>query len=356
MIAGVGITSFAYTKFIWSETLCIFLPLFVICLFIKTTMVKNPFLRHLLSIFTAFVLAVSPAAHPRLWLLVAAFILTVIIAKYILHVKSFYTVSFLPALGVFLAFQVYISLIRSPLNLLGFGGAGNTLHALIGQLFYFATSTWGFGMLGVCLCFSVFFIKNKKALPKEQALMFSFVYFTFFYNMFMLIISAVQGGVMLAGEQARQDMFIFGRYIDGGVPFVLILTLCYLFIYGLDFRKLLQAIIVLGVVFAAFLNFTAPLMVKASAPSTESIQGFSPLRIGFEIDSVFDCIRDVLFYCAVSCFCELCGKIPRIYDFALCGNRRIIYLHTHGVRLSAARKSAGGICQRKNLCNIGICL
>jgi hypothetical protein len=365
LLSGVGTAAFAYTKFIWSEALCVFLAFLTFWLFIKTAQTKNRVLRLLLSFFTAFVLALAPAAHPRMWALVLAFILTVIYANYILRVKTVMMAGFLPVLAVFLAFQVYVSeelnaisggqVLLSPLGGLGTAGSGNITLALLGQLYYFAVSAWGVGILGICLCFSFFFTlfaNRKTPLVKSQALFAAFAFFTLFYNVLTLIVSAFRGGGLLADGTGGQEAYIFGRYIDGTMPFVLIFTLCYVFITGLDFKKLLHAIIALGAVFTLFLGFAAPALVRAgmsgSPLNAESIQGFSPIRIGTMIDAPITTEGIYFTVSATFCFIALlvvlvnCAERYRAHMISFCATLIIIYscLHSMLVYLPHEARSA----------------
>ena|GEM_PF-918651 len=334
--AGFGAAAFAYSKFIWSETLCVFLPFLLALLFIRSSEVKNRFLRFILSVFAAFVCAFAPAAHPRLWLLVLVFILTVIFATFILRVKSILFASFIPLFVILAAFQVYVGEyltaitrgqpVSSPDFYINFGGLGNFFTVLTGQLYYLAVSTWALGTLGVCLCVSALWEyrenrRRKAPYPDSRMRRFgnadsSFTAFAFFvlvYNFFMLISSAAWGSAL--DLTLYQDSFIFGRYIDGAAPLLLVFTLCYIFIKGLDFKKLLYSTIMLGGIFALFFTFTAPKLVTVKQLRPESIQGLSPVRLGSAIDAPID--LDGLFFTVSAMFCF----VALLIVFICCANR-----------------------------------
>jgi hypothetical protein len=246
VVAGAGTAVFAYTKFITAETLSVFLPFLFLYLFTRTANVKNRAARFFLSFFTGICLAFAPAADSRLWALAAVFILTVLYSKYILGVKSMSFVGFFPAFAVFSAFQLYITeQLTGNFVVHGGGILQNAAESLTysEQLYNFAVSTWGIGVLGVVLCFSMF-IKLRKT-PKNcqlpivnYQLSVAFAFFALVYN------SAMQ-------------------FTGSASPLLVLFAFCYIFMYGLDFLKLLITAITLGIIFA--INYTQALIPEISA-------------------------------------------------------------------------------------------
>jgi hypothetical protein len=213
VVAGIGTAVFAHTKFIGTGTLCVFLPLLLFYLFTRCIDVKNRAIRFFLSVFAALILSFAPAADLRLWMLVPAFILLVLYSKYILCVKSVSLFGFFPALTVFTALQLYVSE-----RLMGeFFARGTESFPFIGQLYHFAVSTWGIGVLGIVLCIAAFRQKNS---PLK-----GFAFFTLIYNAFML-------------------------FSDSASLLLVLFALCFIFIHGLEFRQLMCSAIALGAVFA----------------------------------------------------------------------------------------------------------
>ena len=349
IVAGVGTAAFAYTKFIWGETLALFLPFLVLWLFIKASKTKNRFLRHILSILLAFVLGAAPSADSRLWTLTLVTILVVISAKYILRVKSVYLTTFLVPLVAFTVFGMYtgerinaaemgLESVPFPAFALEFAGMRSILHAFTGQLYYFAVSTWGLGILGMCLCVPTIFtaVRNRKNnIESGKPYLAVLALFAFLYNVFMLIVSALHGARLLEAGQVSQDMYIFGRFIDSASPFMLVFVLCYVFTHGLDFRKLLYAIISLGAVFALFLNFTAAVMTAHDTLSPESIQGFSPARISTAVNEPVN--MDGIFFIVSATFCFIallvvlvsCAERYRKHVISFCVALAVTYSCIH---------------------------
>jgi hypothetical protein len=181
----------------------------------RTVNTKNRAARFFLSFFAATVLAFAPAAEPQLWTLVITFILLVFYARYILRVKTFSFPGFFPAFAVFTALQLYIN---ERLN----AAVGFNFFAvsdISANLYYLAISTWGIGILGVCLCVCAFVQKDS---PLKM-----FAFFALVYNAFMVS-------------------------IDSASPFLVLFAFCYIFIHGLDFKRTVFAALALGIIFVIY--------------------------------------------------------------------------------------------------------
>jgi hypothetical protein len=333
VVTGVGASAFAYTKFIWSETLCVFLPFLLFWLLTKTSGTKNRFLKFLLSVFTALVLAFAPAADPRLWALVLSFLLSVIFARLFLRAKPVSFAGFLPASAIFAALQMYTG---EQLNAAsGFSESAGLfslspqeyMQAFLGQLYYFAVSTWGIGVLGICLCIALF---TKLSAKTENKLLVVFAFFALAYNTLTLLMSAYGAASSLA---FYQGFYIYGRYIDSASPLLLILALCYIFIHGLDFKKLMFCTISLSVIFRLFFTLVLP---ESFILAVHSKQGFSPVRLGTGIDAALT--SDSLLFAASAVFCFVallfvfvcCAERYRKHIISLCLCLTVLYggLHT----------------------------
>lgn len=340
IVSGAGAGAFAYSKFTWSETLCVFFPFVLVWLFIKAAGVKFPVLRVLLSLFAALVCALLPAADSRLWGLVVIYILTVILSKYILKVKSFSVAVFLPSFAACTLAQVYAGqrltggtlLSAAPQN----AEIGTYLSALLGRFYYFAASTWGLAVIGAYLCVTVLSeafrsarSKNKKTENLPQSLFFAaFALFTLTFNLITLFIPP-------PAHEAGQQAYIFGRYIDSSVPLMLVFVLCYVFMHGLDLKKLLHSAIISVAVFMLFFAFTVPVMTDADLLGTHSIQGLSPLRLGQAQGAPFT--QENLFFTVSAVFCFMAlfvvficnAERYRRHMISLCAGLVLIYSCLH---------------------------
>ncbi|MCL2698570.1 MAG: hypothetical protein FWE74_10890 [Oscillospiraceae bacterium] len=229
VIAGAGTAVLTYTKFITTETLSVFFPFLFFWLFIRTSDVKNLFLRFLLSLIAGALSALAPVADSRLWVLVAAFILTVLYSRFILRVKTISFIAFFSSFAVLTAFHVY----TNGFILWGVGDAAPYVE----RLYHFAVSTWGIGVLGIILCVSAF--RRADSPPALKA----FAFFALVYNA-----AAIGQGL---------------SHIDSASPLLVLFAFCYVFIHGLEFNRLLITAITLGIIFAV--NYSRALISEVSA-------------------------------------------------------------------------------------------
>ncbi|MCL2696638.1 MAG: hypothetical protein FWE74_01000 [Oscillospiraceae bacterium] len=226
LVAGISAAVFAHTKFITAAVLCVFLPFLLFYLFIRASNTKNRVVRFFLSLFTAAALGFAPAAEPRLWALVISFILLVFYSRYILRVKTFSFAGFFPAFAGFTVLQIYINE-RLTGELFAWGAIQGDY---IAELYFFAISTRGIGVLGICLCVSAFMRKDS---PLK-----AFAFFALVYNTFML-------------------------FTDSASIFLVLFAFCYIFMHGLDFKKTMFSAITLGIIFILYYN--AALLAEVSA-------------------------------------------------------------------------------------------
>lgn len=226
-IVAICTAVFAHTKLITAETLCVFLPFLLFWLFISAANTKVRAVRFFLSFFAAIVLASAPAAHFRLWTLVITFILLVIYSHVILRVKAISFVGFFPAFAGFTVLQLYINQRLT--------GEIFTWRAIqsdyIEQLYRFAVSTWGIGVLAIILCVS--------ALRRRNPLLKAFAFFALVYNAFL--VSA-----------------------DSAPPFLVLFAFCFIFMHGLDFRMTTITAITLGIIFVLYYS-------EASLPEVSAV-------------------------------------------------------------------------------------
>jgi hypothetical protein len=309
LVCGASVAAFAYTKLIWSASLSVFFVFLAFLLLAKTFGTKNRLLRFLLSVFTGAALAFAPAVSPDMWALAAAFVLTVFFARYMLRVKVLFLWGFLPSLAGFSLLQGYIGLrltaaargeaVASP----GFGGYMSSiisfdsgfLHGLLGSLYYFAASTWGIGVLGICFAAFIFAgLRKAKPAAREEQLFVLFAFFAVTMSVFAILQSI-----------GKDYYFMYGVFIDAVTPLVLLLALAYIFLHGLDFKKLLCSTLAFGVIAVLFLNITAPHIERRMEELTEipvtHIQGLLPLRPGLAVDAPLD-VQNA-FFTASAVFC-----------------------------------------------------
>ncbi|MCL2638816.1 MAG: hypothetical protein FWD48_10670 [Oscillospiraceae bacterium] len=216
LVVVVNTAVFAQTKLAGGETLRVFLPFLLFYLFIRSANAKNRAVQFFLSFFAAIALSFAPAADSRLWTLAITFILLVLYARFILRVKAISFAGFFPAYAVLTALQVYLNwLLTGEFVFRGVGDAAPYAE----QLYHFAISTWGIGVLGLCLCIRAFW--------RAESPLKLFAFFALLYNSFMTS--------------------------GGSAPvFLVLFAFCYIFIHGLDFVETLSAAFTLGIIFTVY--------------------------------------------------------------------------------------------------------
>lgn len=305
-VAGAYCCYFAHTKFAWSETVTIIFPWLILWLLLRAEELKSRPARAFFAILLGFCCALSLGAHLRL----IAVVLAVFAALGIQ--KLFFRRAVVPFLPFFLSFIVSGTpvlilsvVIRQSLwlcsdsvllqntaeNFLlqiaaGFSaenGIGRFFVTLFGQLYYFVTATWGVGAIALCLFGAILTrcIRRKKAgeaLGYDSASL-GFVFFVFF----SVILTVLFGTFYRFGSESLteyQDMTLFGRFLDGVIPFALVLVLVILFTRSVELNKLLAASGILGVIYLAFFSATLPIILEGKATRIAPILALYPLRIG----------------------------------------------------------------------------
>ncbi|MBR1832894.1 MAG: magnesium transporter, partial [Ruminiclostridium sp.] len=82
------------------------------------------------------------------------------------------------------------------------------------------------------------------------------------------------------GYSVYQDTMMFGRFIDGVVPFALVFVLIMLFTHSISVNKILGAAVVLGIIYTAFIFTAVPVILECGSTRIAPVLGMYPLRIG----------------------------------------------------------------------------
>ncbi|MDR0222068.1 MAG: hypothetical protein LBI38_00820 [Oscillospiraceae bacterium] len=318
-VCGMYPAVFAHTKFIWNETFCLVFPWVAALIITAACNAKNRVYKHFLSALLALTLTASVCAHPRLASVAAAAVAAALFARFYLKKKVIFLSSFIPALAVFSAGFFVLTgelvslmwgsggvILRNTLSdffpvleRLFMGDAdtwARLLKAAAGHLYYFTSSTWGLGVLGVCLFIGALAgrrrVFGKEKQPVKSAAVLSVNERFLVFSAFALLSALFSGAVSVLfksgadGFTEYQDAVIFGRYMDGVIPLTPAFVICYVFLYGLDLRKLLPAIVALGGIYTAFFLLCARTLVNAPNVSVYHVLGLYPLRIGEKVDAL----------------------------------------------------------------------
>ncbi len=310
--AGAYCCYFAHAKFAWSETSALVFPWLLLWLLLRAEDIRKKWARVLFALLLGFCCALALGAHNRLIAVVAA-VAAALAAQRIFCKKS--AVPILPfllsllvsgasvlILSVVLQQSLWLWTDPSLLNntvenflaqaAAGFSaenGVGRFFATLFGQLYYFVTATWGAGAVAFCLFAAVFrrCVRRKRTGGDQEdpPAMIGFSFFAFFSVVLTILISTLYR-FGSDGLTVYQDTMLFGRFLDGVIPFALMFTMITLFTRSIELNKLLAASGLLGAVYLAFFMGTAPAILECGSTRIAPILALYPLQIGKDSSSL----------------------------------------------------------------------
>lgn len=263
LCCGLYVSYTINSKFIWNETLtCLLSWLLTMCLF--SSWDKNSrSSRAALSVLAGFLCAFAYATNERLISVVAAIILTAILARLVLKEK----ILNLPVFGLTLAasFTVEYFLRRTitlalwgesaadalPGSLEG-GSANGFLGAFFSHIYAFMTSSVGMGSLAAAIFVVLMFsylsegIKDRRITLEDGTKVYEPIKHKYstritVFALFQFLAvgcSAVTSSLSASsGGVSTGAIGLFGRYTDNAAPFAIFLVLVYVFLYGVDLAK-----------------------------------------------------------------------------------------------------------------------
>lgn len=303
-ISGGYCCYFAHSKFAWSETVTILLPWVLLRVMLGLVDLKNKPKLHFFSCLTGILCALGYAAHVRLIYLPLVVLAIIIFERLTYGKKTVFVPDFLISYGVSMAGVLWVTYILqrdlwcntdpSQLNntlsnmfaAVAKGsedGASRMVQTLFGQLYYFITSTWGFGSLAFCLFGAVAArcIQRKRA--KEPQTYSHGIMTLGFFSFFTAIFTIIAGTIYrypAEGFYNYQDNVIFGRFLDSVIPFALVFVMAVLFTTSIKLNKIFGAAAICSVIYLVFFTVTAPVILESEATRIAPILGLYPLRIG----------------------------------------------------------------------------
>ncbi len=304
-VAGGYCCYYAHTKFAWSETVTILLPWLIIWLLFKSGDCKGKASKYFMSVLLGFVCGISLGAHSRMIAVVLALILSLVFNRFFFRKKLVNFGGFIPAFLIATALVVMLTsyiqtnlwcqsdptlLKNTPAEFFAnFGerfaddGISRLVKTFAGQLYYFVTSSWGMGALSICLFCAIMTacIKHKR---KEEPQTYNgeisvFAVYTVLATVFTVIFSTLYR-FSSDGFYTYQDTTMFGRFLDGIIPFASVLVLIILFTYSIKLNKVLGAIVILGIIFVAFSISVVPTILECTSTRISPVLALYPLRIG----------------------------------------------------------------------------
>lgn len=320
---GGWMTCLVHSKFIWNETSAVFIPFVMLYLLIRSETADKKAKRTFFSFMLAFVCGLAYCAHQRLISAILAAVLAAVLSRLVLKRKSLNFPVFFAALTVCMTAAVFGNyLVQSVLwgvdnpTLLNNtaesffvglpdsfknGGTAKFFTALISQCFYFICASWGLGALGMSLLTVIIISLVKSARDKstpvfggERAV---FLFFTSLITLFMLII----GSFYRFGAEnfeTSQSTLIFGRYLDGVIPFTVMFVFMFIYTEELELTEILGGIIGSGAIYPLFFFTGRQTALNAVSATIIPMLGLYPVMFGENSGTL---VTSTGFTAAVSC-------------------------------------------------------
>ena len=306
------------TKFTWNETMCNILPWIFLLLAYKALSCTETVKKQVFSALGGLTLVAAYATHGRMLALLAAGVVLVIVAFFVMKKRIFCFTGFSISIAVaFIGDKLLKSYFQNALWLTGETGSApaNTIEkmtsrlsgidgdmiadffkALIGHLFYFISSTWGFGAICMVLIIAgvVFYIKRRcditdcvkegkdapeDYLPANDAVM---TIFTLLVMVAVFVVSVAFKGSSNVLTQ-RSDTLIYGRYTEVFYPIAIFTALLLIYRKKLTLIHSFSALAGAAVINALTVAFVVPVVTNGTRMVSGMILGIAPMRWGEKI-------------------------------------------------------------------------
>lgn len=317
------------SKFIWNETLAIFIPFFVLHILLKTDLAEKKSTKRLYSVLLGMTAGLSFCAHERLFAMIMAITVTLLISRFLLKRKTACLGYYFTALIIFLSLSVLSNYfvqeilwgVNDPTKLrntaerffanlpemLSDGGVKRFFISLLSQIYYFMSASWGLGALGLSLFILVTVriisakVKRRKHEQEPRPLFIGersvFMFYTAFLTLFMLFISVCYR-FGADNFYDSQSTVLFGRYLDGVIPFTVMLILVFIFTEELLKNEIYGGVIALGASYTMFFLTGRTVVLSAVSSSIIPILCIYPTMFG---ESTSSLVTSTGLIAAVSC-------------------------------------------------------
>lgn len=329
IVSGGFCCYFAHSKFAWTETVTILFPWLLLWLLFRIGEIKSKVGRAIMSSVFGIACALSLTAHIRLSAVVLAVLAAIFAERFFFGKKSVRLPFFIPAFVIFTALGAFISqrlrevlwcqsdpaLLKNTIPYFfaevaaGFsenGGVLSFLQALCGQFYYFVTATWGVGAIAICLFGAVAAGCIKRKRGSQEITYSSGVSVLAFFAFFSVLFTIIIGALYRFGSDSfgvYQDTVLFGRFLDGVIPFATMLVMTLLFTHSISLNKIFGSIAVLGVIYLAFFTAAVPNILECGMTRIAPVLALYPLRIGAASDELLS--FDSLLLTASVTFCVM---------------------------------------------------
>lgn len=303
LCCGMYVSYVANSKFIWNETItCLVGWILVLCLF-TTWDKKDISSRISMSMLLGFLCAVAYAANARLIAVVAAILLTVLLARIIFREKLVNVPVFLISLCISFFAE---SFTRKAILGSVFEDSGNTpvisphspdanfFGVLFSHIYSLMTSSFGLGAMAAALM-SILVIKwiNEGIKSRERTLedgtkvyepnthMYSVRISVFAVMQFLMAgCTSIFSALFTVGTgKLSAESTIFGRYTDNIAPLAIFLVLAFVFIYGIDLKKLWLGVGIYAYACVCFAIVGFPIVSCSENYLQSSVPGMFPIGV-----------------------------------------------------------------------------
>ena len=320
------------TKYTWNETMCNLIPWVFMLLMFTAADCESKVKKQLLSVLGGLTLVAAYATHGRMLSLLAAGAVLVPIVFFTMKKKRvFCFTGFYAALVAgFIGDKFMKRFIqgvlwrvdegKTPTNtiermitrIFSTGGEGGILNenvslgkffnTLIGHLFYFITSTWGFGaicIVAVIACIIFYYKRRNKQYVYDEngnpdpksgpytddntAVLCWFVFLAM--GAIFAVSVAFKATSSLYGE--RMDTVLYGRYTEVFYPLALFAGLLLIYKRRFSLAQSFAALATAGVINLLTQFFVVPVALGGDRFVSAMVMGLSPLRYNESIKEVY---------------------------------------------------------------------
>ena len=313
LCCGVYFAHTINSKFIWNETLtCLLGWLLVLSLF-STWDKTSRSTRAGMSALTGFLCALSYAANKRLICVVAALVLTVVLAQLVLREKMLNFPVFGIALAASFTGEYFLRHTieqflwgDTAANLPSDSGlTGRFFGVFFSHIYAFMTSSVGMGALAAAIFVVLLFshlsegIKDRQKTLEDGTKVYEPIKHKYSTRLTVFSIFQFLAVGFAAGASAfftfgtgrlMGESEMFGRYTDNIAPFAIFLVLVYVFLYGLDLVKPLIGAGVYGYSCLCFAVAGYPLTQLSGQFTYSSLFGMFRISIAEEDSAGMICI------------------------------------------------------------------
>lgn len=312
MCCGLYVAYTINSKFAWNEPLTSLIGwLLTLCLFSAWDK-TNKSSRAVQSALAGFLCAFAYAANVRMISVVAAVVLTAVLARVILRERLLNLPVFTLTLAVSFAAEYFL---RQAINLQLRGSSGGSAELDLGtfslnrflgvffsHVYTFMTSSIGLGALAAAIFVVVLYsylsegVKARAKTLDDGTKVYEPVKHKYsarlvVYSMYQFLAvgatTVVSAFFTIGTGSLSGDMEIFGRYTDNIAPLAIFLALVYIFLHGIDLAKVLIGAGIYGYSYICFAVAGYPLAQISDKYMYSSLFGLFPMIAGGEVTGSF---------------------------------------------------------------------